>query len=42
MLYKRKDNMVADIFINRKVYIELTNPVHGGEGWDFGSKIFVC
>ena len=32
--------MTIDIFKGRRVYIELTNPVHGGEGWDFGEVLW--
>lgn len=26
--------------INHNAYIELTNPIHGGEGWDLGEVLW--
>ena len=32
--------MNLDYFKTHKAYIELTNPIHGGEGWDFGEVLW--
>lgn len=32
--------MNLDKLRRQKAYIELTNPIHGGEGWDFGEVLW--
>jgi len=32
--------MLPELKNNQKVYIEITNPIHGGPGWSFGSFLW--